>query len=198
MLANPQNRPDHRRFGWKDRGLEGAVSVNVPRGAKRIDPSDRTALPGLVGMHDPFVLRDNHGQRQFCGPRHALSLPRLYLGNGVTTIRTNGSYEPYTDLEIKRAVDRGTMIGPKIHVTGPYLVHGPFEQIQIHKLTGAEDAARTVNYWAEEGMTSFKAYQYISRAELKAAIEAAHGRGLTVAGHLCSIGFREAAELGIA
>jgi imidazolonepropionase-like amidohydrolase len=54
-----------------------------------------------------------------------------------------------------------------------------------------------VDYWAAEGVTSFKAYMNISRAELKAAVEAAHRHGIKVTGHLCSIGFREAAELGI-
>jgi hypothetical protein len=54
-----------------------------------------------------------------------------------------------------------------------------------------------VEYWIYEGVQSFKAYNFITRAELKAAIDAAHKHHLTVTGHLCSIGFREAAELGI-
>src|SRR5262249_46804291 len=40
-------------------------------------------------------------------------------------------------------------------------------------------------------------YMNITRVELGAAIAAAHRRGLKVTGHLCSISFREAAELGI-
>jgi enamidase len=54
-----------------------------------------------------------------------------------------------------------------------------------------------VNYWADEGATSFKLYTTITRAEAKAAIDAAHARGLKVTGHLCSVTYREAAELGI-
>jgi len=54
-----------------------------------------------------------------------------------------------------------------------------------------------VNFWADEGATSFKAYMNITRAELRAAVEEAHKRGLKVTGHLCSIGYREAAEIGI-
>ena len=49
----------------------------------------------------------------------------------------------------------------------------------------------------DEGVTSFKAYMHITRAELSAAIKAAHARGIKVTGHLCSVGFSEAAELGI-
>jgi hypothetical protein len=112
-----------------------------------------------------------------------LSFPRLFLANGVTTIRTAGSYEPYADLEIKRAIDEKRIIGPKISATGPYLVDANLDQIQIHKLAGPDDAVRLLNYWAREDMTSFKAYEYISRAELKAAIAASHDQGLTVAGH---------------
>jgi imidazolonepropionase-like amidohydrolase len=54
-----------------------------------------------------------------------------------------------------------------------------------------------VNYWADLGATSFKAYMNITREELRAVVEEAHKRKLKVTGHLCSIGFREAAELGI-
>jgi hypothetical protein len=125
------------------------------------------------------------------------SFPRLYLALGVTTIRTTGSVAPYTDLEIKRLIDAGRMIGPKMYVTAPYLEgRGSFTPV-MHELTGPDDARRMVNYWADLGATSFKAYMNISRAELRAAVEEAHKRGLKVTGHLCSIGYKEAAEIGI-
>jgi hypothetical protein len=54
-----------------------------------------------------------------------------------------------------------------------------------------------VEYWAERGVTSFKAYTNITRAELKAAIDEAHKHGVKVTGHLCSVTYKEAAELGI-
>src|SRR5260370_21740807 len=69
--------------------------------------------------------------------------------------------------------------------------------VQMYQLKDAEDARRFVNYWAAAGATSFKAYMHITREELRAAVEEAHKRGLKVTGHLCSIGFREAAEIGI-
>src|SRR5215468_7009347 len=89
------------------------------------------------------------------------------------------------------------MIGPKMHITAPYLEGvGSFTPV-MHTLTGADDARKLVNFWADQGATSFKAYMNITRDELRAAVEEAHKRGLKVTGHLCSIGFREAAELGI-
>ena len=54
-----------------------------------------------------------------------------------------------------------------------------------------------VDYWADAGMTSYKAYTHITRDELQAAADRAHKRGLKITGHLCSIGFSEAAALGI-
>jgi imidazolonepropionase-like amidohydrolase len=128
----------------------------------------------------------------------AFSFPRLYLASGVTTARTAGSLEPYTDLNVKRLIDAGRMPGPKLWITGPYL-EGPRSAAgpQMHELTGPEDAVRTVEYWAAEGVTSFKAYMNITHAELQAAVDAAHRHGIKVTGHLCSIGFREAAGIGI-
>jgi len=170
-------------------------SVTVPPSAKSLDLSGYTVLPGLVGMHDHmfFPMGGNPPIYSDMG----ISFPRLYLALGVTTIRTTGSVAPFTDLEIKRRIDSGSMIGPKMWVTAPYLEGAGAYTPVMHELTGADDARRMVNYWADEGATSFKAYMNITRDELRAAVEEAHKRGLKVTGHLCSIGFREAAEIGI-
>jgi imidazolonepropionase-like amidohydrolase len=180
--------------------IGNAAAVSIPKDATRLNYAGYTAIPGLVGMHDHLFYSADYftaGDGSLLAHDMPYSFPALYLAGGVTTIRTTGSYEPYTDLEIKRAVDAGTIPGPKMNITGPYLEAEPFSQIQIHKLTGPEDARRTVDYWAAEGAGSFKVYTHITRAELSAAIEAAHRHKLTITGHLCSLGFREAAELGI-
>jgi hypothetical protein len=122
---------------------------------------------------------------------------RLYLAGGVTTIRTAGAMEPYTDLEVKKRIDAGRLVGPKVHVTGPFLEGPGGHNPQMHELRDAEDARKTVEFWADQGVTSFKAYTAITRDQLQAAITAAHARGLKVTGHLCSIGYREAIALGI-
>jgi hypothetical protein len=91
-------------------------------------------------------------------------------------------------------------------VTGPYLegegfgqvqIHEGLGQMQIHPLAEPADARLLVDYWAAAGVDSFKVYAQITRAALKATIDAAHAHRLTVAGHLCSVGFREAAAMGI-
>jgi imidazolonepropionase-like amidohydrolase len=129
--------------------------------------------------------------------QQTFSFPRLYLAGGVTTIRTAGSMSPYEDLNLKRAIDAGQVPGPKMHVTGPYLNGPGLPILAVKALRGPEDARKMVEYWANEGVTHFKAYMQISSAELAAALDAAHARGIKVTGHLCSVTFREAADLGI-
>ncbi|HEX8839220.1 MAG TPA: amidohydrolase family protein [Sphingomicrobium sp.] len=176
----------------------------VPSGYRVIDGTGQTALPGLVGMHDHmfYIARPNldaegHSDDPLVVPQMTFSAPRLYLANGVTTMRTTGSVEPYADLNVKAAIDSGKLIGPHMDVTGPYLEGQGSPFIQMHGLRDAEDARRTVAFWADQGVTSFKAYMNITRAELKAAVDEAHKRGLKVTGHLCSVTYPEAAALGI-
>lgn len=168
-------------------------AASVPKEAQVLDLHAHTVIPGLVGMHDHMFYPVGDG----IFGEMAYSFPPLYLAGGVTTIRTAGSLEPYSDLVIKQAIDAGIYPGPKIHVTGPYLEGKGSWAIQMHPLTGPEDAVKTVNYWLDEGVDNFKAYMFITRAELKAAIDTAHKRGAKVTGHLCSVTFREAADLGI-
>jgi imidazolonepropionase-like amidohydrolase len=176
--------------------IGAADATKPPANAKVLDLTGRTIIPGLVGMHD-HMYYPSPGRALPLYPEHASSFPRLYLAGGVTSIRTTGSVEPYADLELKRSIDEGEMAGPKIHVTGPYLEGPGAFALQMHQLKDAEDARRTVEYWIAEGVTSFKAYINITPAELAAATKAAHAHGIKVTGHLCSIGFREAAALGI-
>jgi imidazolonepropionase-like amidohydrolase len=183
--------------GGKITALGKTGAVVVPADANRMDLGGYSALPGLVGMHDHLYYPAGGGAGGELYHDMVFSFPRLYLAGGVITIRTTGAVEPYTDIEIKKAIDAGKMVGPKINATGPYLEGEGLPLIQTHKLTGPDDARRTVEYWAAEGAGSFKAYNYLTRAELKAAIDSAHRLGLTLTGHLCSAGFREAAELGI-
>jgi len=112
-------------------------------------------------------------------------------------MRTTGSLEPYTDLKVKSRIDADLMPGPSIDATAPYLEGAPTRFAQMHELTGPDDAKRMVDYWAEEGMTSFKAYMNITREELGVAIQRAHAHKLKLTGHLCSVTWPEAVALGI-
>ena len=173
--------------------VSGKLAAQAPANAQHLDLTGRTVFPGLVGMHDHLFYPA--GGAVFHDM--ATSFPRLYLAAGVTTIRTTGSIEPYTDLEIKRDIERARIPGPKIWITGPYLEGDiPWTQ-QMHRAHGPAEFRRTVDTWADLGATSFKLYNFPTREELGAAVDQAHKRHLKITGHLCSVGFTEAARLGI-
>src|SRR5438270_3485260 len=169
-----------------------AASVQVPAGARVMDLSGSTVIPGIVGMHDHLFYTAAGGravQMSYTGPR-------LYLGSGVTTIRTTGSRSPYAEINLKDQIDHGFTPGPRIHITAPYIT-GPEGGGSMAVLASPEAAQRFVAYWAAEGATWIKAYTDIRRADLGAAIAEAHKRGIKVTGHLCSVSFQEAVDLGI-
>ncbi|HYL62589.1 MAG TPA: amidohydrolase family protein [Candidatus Methylomirabilis sp.] len=182
--------------GGKISAMGDATATKVPDSAKVLDLSGRTVIPGLVGMHDHMYYPAPLGGLPMY-PEHASSFPRLYLAGGVTSIRTTGSLEPYADIELKHAIDEGKLAGPKIHITAPYFEGPGSFAIQMHQLRDAEDARQMAEFWIAQGATSFKAYMNITPDELSAIIKVAHAHGVKVTGHLCSIGFREAAALGI-
>jgi imidazolonepropionase-like amidohydrolase len=163
--------------------------VTIPAGAQVMSMAGKTVIPGLFGMHDHtfYPTGAAGGGRN----HHPFSAPRLYLASGVTSIRTAGTYEPYVDLNLGESIQKGEVPGPRMNVSGAYIDQ------ERGRVRGPENARRMVDYWADEGATNFKAYQFLTRAELAAAIDEAHKRGLKVTGHLCSVGYREAAAMGI-
>jgi imidazolonepropionase-like amidohydrolase len=173
--------------------LGDARSVTVPAGAQVLDLSGKSVIPGLVMVHEHLFYPTGPGVYG----NVAESFTRLYLAGGVTSMRTGGDMNGYGDIGIKRDIDAGRKPGPWIDASAPYLEGPGLGLDQVHELTGPDDARRMVNFWADAGATSFKAYMHITRAELAAAVEEAHKRGFKITGHLCSITFREAADLGI-
>jgi imidazolonepropionase-like amidohydrolase len=114
----------------------------------------------------------------------------------VTTMRTAGNTNGIMDITLSRRIAAGEMPGPAIDATAPYL-NGPSTFLQMHTVKDADEARKHVAYWAGQGATSLKAYMQVSRAALKAGIDEAHARGMKVTGHLCSVPYAEAADLGI-
>ena len=166
--------------------------VSIPAGVRTMDLKGQTVIPGLIGMHDHLFYTAAGGravQMSYTGPR-------LYLASGVTTIRTAGSRSTYAEINLRDNIGKGLVPGPRIHLTAPYIT-GAAGGGSMDVITSPAEARRFVAYWASEGATWIKAYTDISRADLRAAIQEAHRRGIKVTGHLCSVSFREAVALGI-
>ncbi|HST36242.1 MAG TPA: amidohydrolase, partial [Allosphingosinicella sp.] len=179
--ANQTILIDHGRIAAI--GPDGSVAIS--QGASRIDGRGRTAIPGLVGMHE-HLFRTASGNGGFSVLQAPNSFPQLYLASGVTTALTAGSVDPHGDLGIRREIEAGRLIGPDLDLTTPYLEGAPPAIAQLYPLRGPAEARAAVRHWASLGFTSVKAYMNISSAELGAAIREAHRLNMRVTGHLCS------------
>jgi imidazolonepropionase-like amidohydrolase len=176
--------------------LGAATEIKIPDGALVCDLTGKTLLPGLVMTHE-HLFYSSISKGPFHMNEMEFSFPKLYLAAGVTSARTTGSLEPYTDLQLKTTIDAGTTPGPKLHLTAPY-VDGPETGIaQLHGVKDAAEAVRLVNYWADTGFTSVKVYINLPHDIMAATITAAHQHGLQVTGHIGRVSYREAAGLGI-
>lgn len=160
----------------------------IPDGFERLNLEGHTVIPGIVGLHNhlhyPGVPVSHH------------AAPYLYLAGGVTTLYSAGSASPLAELNMAEAVRRGLGPGPDMLIAAPY-VTGPDGNWVMPQPATPDAARRFVDYWAEAGVAGFKLYRHVGPEIAAAVIERAHLRGLPVTGHLCSLTFREAAEMGI-
>ena len=170
-----------------------SAEIQVPAGVRTMDLTGKSVIPGLVMVHEHLHYPTGPGVYA----NLAESFSRLYLAGGVTSMRTAGGVNGYNEIGIKRAIDRGDKPGPWIDVTAPYLEGPGLGLDQMHELVDAADARRMVDFWSDAGATSLKAFLHLTRDELRAVIDEGHKRGLKVTGHLCSVTYREAADLGI-
>ncbi len=177
-------------------GLGNSSKISVPASAKIIDCSGKTVIPGMIMMHEHMFYGESVPP-QYLGLEMPVSFPRLYLAGGVTTMRTTGSVEPQTDLNIRDQINNRKMPGPDIDVTGPYIERAALPIPEVLFIKSPEEAAKEVSYWISNGCTSFKVYMDIAKADLAEVVKLAHQHNIKVTGHLCSITYREAADIGI-
>jgi imidazolonepropionase-like amidohydrolase len=178
--------------------VDDDAKATIPKGANIIDVNGKAIMPGLVMLHEHMYISAHSITPRYLNLKQLpFSFPRLYLAAGATTIRTCGSIEPYSDIRIKKDIDLGLIPGPAMELTAPYIEGkaSVFPQMKENK-TPAE-AAAFVNYWADQGFTSFKAYIGVDKPTLKAAIDEVHKRKLKITGHLDMVTYREAAALGM-
>lgn len=149
--------------------IQKGADVATSAGATVLDLRGYTVIPGIVGMHNHlfYIARPNlniewKSDPPLLLPQMIFSAPRLYLAGGVTTMRTTGSVETYADLNLKHDIEGGTLPGPHMDLTGPYLEGAGSYFIQMPHLTSPNDARQLVEYWADRGVTSFKAYMNIT------------------------------------
>ena len=169
--------------------------ISIPANAKIIDGTGKTIIPGLIMLHEHLFYAKPF-ESDYKAVHMTYTFPKMYLAGGVTTMRTAGSIEANADLNVKNLIIQGKMAGPKMDVSTPHIEREGFIP-QIQSLYGNESPERMVNYWVDKGVSSVKVYNNITKDDLDRIIKAAHARHIKVTGHLCSITYREAADLGI-
>lgn len=171
-------------------------STNIPEASEIIDGTGKTVIPGLVMLHE-HIFYPKSFDGIFSVAQMTWTFPRLYLAGGVTTMRTAGSIEPQTDIYIRESIESGKMLGPKMDVTSPFIERAGTPVPEVGIIKSPEEAEAMVNYWSDRGVNSFKVYQNVTKEDLSKVVAAAHAKGKKVTGHICSLTYQEAAEIGI-
>lgn len=171
-------------------------TVTIPKGMRTLQGDGKMVIPGLVMLHE-HMFYTKPFENWFSVSQMTFTFPRLYLAGGVTSMRTGGSIQPQTDLNVKKWINEGKMTGPKMHVTSPFIEREGPRVPELGFIANTDEVAQIVNYWADKGVTSFKVYNNITKEDLRICVEEAHKRGLKVTGHLCSLTYKEASEIGI-
>lgn len=183
--------------------IGSAGKVNIPASAKKISLKGKSLLPGWVSTHEHLMFAmgwgDDEGLAYAFQPAHA----KIQLAFGITSLRTTASIKRNAEKELalKRAIENGSEIGPDYDLTSP-VISGPhgsnYERWHNFDVADTPEKARSLaRQFSAQGFTSYKVHHTISRASLGALIDEAHKLGHRVTGHLCSVSYREAADLGI-
>ena len=216
--------------------VTGVTGASIPAGVRVVDLSSATVLPGLIDSHTHIFLWGEEPSKGgydanllFAGialrAARATVAVRRALEQGFTTIRdveTEGA--GYGDVEIKQAIEEGTIPGPRIFAstraistTGGYNLEGYAPELVMPKgaqiVDGPVEARKAAREQLEHGADWIKVYMThrswvdkqgrlvsqptLTLEELKAIVDEAHGWGRKVACHAYNgIGLQRALDGG--
>src|SRR5437660_6216981 len=102
-------------------------AVPVPAGARVVDLGNATIFPGLIDLHTHLTSSGVHWEDELVkttpgqATLHGAYNSRITLMAGFTTCRDMGPTWPYTDIDLRKAIDEGLVPGPRLMVAGNYV-----------------------------------------------------------------------------
>lgn len=160
-----------------------ARSVSAPAGAVVVDGRGKFVIPGLWDMHVHTTMVGGRG------------LLALYVANGVTGVRDMA--DDWDTIAVwKREIARGSLVGPRIVASGPYLEGG---DVPIpHILTRTPEEGRAgVDSLVRLGVDFVKVHGQLTRETYFAIARRARERGIVFAGHVARVvGSADASDSG--
>ncbi|GAA5224715.1 amidohydrolase family protein [Membranihabitans marinus] len=164
------------------------LSADEAGGVEVVNLRGKTIIPGIIGMHNHLHIP------QF--PNLGEVAAKLYLASGVTTIQTCGATDSDAELLLSEQIKSGQKLGPEIIPSAPFITgEGGNPNMIIPK--DEQHLRDTMLYWIDRGIKWFKVYRNINPKDLKTVIDLAHDHGGKVRGHMCSLTFEQASNLGI-
>jgi imidazolonepropionase-like amidohydrolase len=168
--------------------------VTVPPGTPTVDTSGMSVLPGLMDMHVHLMIVGHADYEHWdttYPPRFRDEImpaaARQLLSSGVTTVRELGA--PLEDiLEVRRRIERGDIVGPRLFVSGPFIQRAPYsdhDAIFRWGVSSPEDARAKVQKLVDAGVDFIKLIDQdqLTDDEVAAVVETAHAAGITVVAH---------------
>ena len=153
--------------GSRIRAVGRDGQVKIPKNAEKVDARGKTLLPGLWDMHVHIFPGDG----------------LMHVAAGVTSVRDLAN-DTETLLALRRKVEAGEEIGPRISMSGFMDGRGPYAgPTKVFVDTEAEARAAIDNY-ARLGYSGIKIYSSIKPELAPKIIELAHAKGLRVSGHV--------------
>lgn len=193
----------------------GTSAAAMPPNAKVIDLSAFTGLPGLIDVHthmtywrDKSWTRNANEEAERLLPQEAVFLAQENARNcidiGVTTVRDLAARN-YSDIAMKRLINRGAMVGPRMFVAGPAIFAGgvvprygevfPWVTPSQGEASGVSEVIRLVRqeldagadvikmFGGTGGFNDVETHQTFTFEEMQAAVEATHTMGKRIAIH---------------
>jgi len=151
-------------------------SIPIPYGAKAIDGRGKFLIPGLNDMHVHLTgAGEPTGSRDFFLP--------LLLANGVTSVRDMGGYLESL-IPLRKEIEEGKRIGPRIVFAGPYLDGEPPSFQPSLVVTNREQAVDDIHSLVGKGVDFIKVQSQLSREAYFAIAETCRAEHRTFSGHV--------------